>query len=277
MLRRRRRWSRTSPQVMTLLPGDVILTGTPAGVGPMQRRRRGRGRAIAGIGAPRRNPVVDAMSCTPLGRHRHADVRVRFCPSPTGIPHVGLIRTALFNWAYARHTGGTFVFRIEDTDAGPRQPRSPTTSCSTRCAGSAWTGTRAPRSAARTGRTGRASGCDDLRRRARSGCSRPGYAYESLLHHRGGRGPAPRRRPRPEARATTTTDRDLTAEQKAAFRAEGRQPVLRAAGCPTSDLTFDDLVRGEITFAAEHVPDFVIVRGQRRARSTRWSTRSTTR
>ena len=45
------------------------------------------------------------------------DVRVRFCPSPTGTPHVGLIRTALFNWAYARHTGGTFVFRIEDTDA----------------------------------------------------------------------------------------------------------------------------------------------------------------
>lgn len=44
-------------------------------------------------------------------------VRVRFCPSPTGTPHVGLIRTALFNWAYARHTGGAFVFRIEDTDA----------------------------------------------------------------------------------------------------------------------------------------------------------------
>ena len=46
-----------------------------------------------------------------------SDVRVRFCPSPTGNPHVGMIRTALFNWAYARHTGGTFVFRIEDTDS----------------------------------------------------------------------------------------------------------------------------------------------------------------
>src|SRR5207245_7589336 len=44
-------------------------------------------------------------------------VRVRFCPSPTGTPHVGLIRTALFNWAYARHAGGSFVFRLEDTDA----------------------------------------------------------------------------------------------------------------------------------------------------------------
>ncbi len=46
-----------------------------------------------------------------------ATVRVRFCPSPTGSPHVGLARTALFNWAFARHHGGTFVFRIEDTDA----------------------------------------------------------------------------------------------------------------------------------------------------------------
>ena len=45
-----------------------------------------------------------------------AAVRVRFCPSPTGSPHVGLARTALFNWAFARHVGGTFVFRIEDTD-----------------------------------------------------------------------------------------------------------------------------------------------------------------
>src|SRR5256885_5609318 len=43
--------------------------------------------------------------------------RTRFCPSPTGIPHVGLARTVLFNWAYARHHGGTLVFRIEDTDA----------------------------------------------------------------------------------------------------------------------------------------------------------------
>ena len=45
------------------------------------------------------------------------EVRVRFSPSPTGTPHVGMVRTALFNWAYARHTGGKLIFRIEDTDA----------------------------------------------------------------------------------------------------------------------------------------------------------------
>ena len=57
--------------------------------------------------------VTDPQFSTATG----SDVRVRFCPSPTGTPHVGMVRTALFNWAYARHTGGTFVFRIEDTDA----------------------------------------------------------------------------------------------------------------------------------------------------------------
>ncbi len=60
------------------------------------------------------------MSATPDPRTTTAtgaDVRVRFCPSPTGLPHVGLIRTVLFNWAYARHNGGKLVFRIEDTDA----------------------------------------------------------------------------------------------------------------------------------------------------------------
>lgn len=43
-------------------------------------------------------------------------VRVRFAPSPTGFFHIGSARTALFNWLYARHTGGVFILRIEDTD-----------------------------------------------------------------------------------------------------------------------------------------------------------------
>ncbi len=47
-------------------------------------------------------------------------VRVRFAPSPTGYPHVGNIRTALFNWLFARHHGGTFILRIEDTDTARR-------------------------------------------------------------------------------------------------------------------------------------------------------------
>ena len=43
-------------------------------------------------------------------------IRVRFAPSPTGLLHVGNARTALFNWMYAKRTGGKFILRIEDTD-----------------------------------------------------------------------------------------------------------------------------------------------------------------
>ena len=49
-------------------------------------------------------------------------VRVRYAPSPTGFPHVGNIRTALFNWLLARHTGGKFIVRIEDTDVARTVP-----------------------------------------------------------------------------------------------------------------------------------------------------------
>ena len=48
--------------------------------------------------------------------------RVRFAPSPTGFLHVGSARTALFNWLYARATGGTYVLRIEDTDQERNRP-----------------------------------------------------------------------------------------------------------------------------------------------------------
>ncbi|MGZ4784239.1 MAG: glutamate--tRNA ligase, partial [Acidimicrobiales bacterium] len=51
-----------------------------------------------------------------------ADVRVRFAPSPTGYLHIGGARTALFNWLFARHTGGEMLLRIEDTDAERSQP-----------------------------------------------------------------------------------------------------------------------------------------------------------
>ena len=57
-----------------------------------------------------------------LGDLRPDQVRVRFPPSPTGNLHVGNVRSALFNWAFARHYGGTFILRIEDTDVGRNFP-----------------------------------------------------------------------------------------------------------------------------------------------------------
>jgi len=53
-----------------------------------------------------------------------SEVRVRFAPSPTGLLHIGGARTALFNWLYARHNGGKFVLRIEDTDAARNTPEA---------------------------------------------------------------------------------------------------------------------------------------------------------
>ena len=50
--------------------------------------------------------------------------RVRFAPSPTGFLHLGGLRTALFDWLYARHTGGQFILRIEDTDQKRYNPES---------------------------------------------------------------------------------------------------------------------------------------------------------
>jgi glutamyl-tRNA synthetase len=67
------------------------------------------------------NPIARSIfSCVELLKERSSpfsmSTRVRFAPSPTGLLHIGGARTALFNWLYARHTGGTFVLRIEDTD-----------------------------------------------------------------------------------------------------------------------------------------------------------------
>ena len=185
------------------------------------------------------------------------DVRVRFCPSPTGTPHVGLIRTALFNWAYARHTGGTFVFRIEDTDA----KRDSEESYNQLLDAMKWLGMDWDEGVEVGGPHGpyrqseRMATYTDVANRLLEA----GYAYESFStpeeveerHRAAGRDPK---------LGYDGFDRDLTEEQKNAYRAEGRSPVLRIR-MPDEDVTFNDAVRGEITFSPGSIPDYVIVRG----------------
>lgn len=183
-------------------------------------------------------------------------VRVRFCPSPTGTPHVGLVRTALFNWAYARHTGGAFVFRIEDTDAARDSQESYDAILDAlRWLGLDWDegpeigGPHAPY---------RQSQRSDLYRDVIAELLAAGEVYEAYStpeevearHIAAGRNPK---------LGYDNHDRDLTDEQRAAFAAEGRKPVLRLR-MPDTDLTWNDLVRGETTFAAGVVPDFAITR-----------------
>ncbi|WP_432573986.1 glutamate--tRNA ligase [Kineococcus sp. SYSU DK005] len=184
-------------------------------------------------------------------------VRVRFCPSPTGTPHVGLIRTALFNWAYARHTGGKLVFRIEDTDSARDSEESYAQILEAlRWLGLDWDegiDVGGPHEPYRQSR--RRALYDDVVRRLREA----GHLYESFST-------AEEIAARHEAAGRSTAlgydgfDRDLTPEQVAAFREQGREPTLRLRVPQDRDYSFDDLVRGRIEFKAGSFPDPVLVR-----------------
>lgn len=186
-----------------------------------------------------------------------SEVRVRFCPSPTGTPHVGLVRTALFNYAYARHTGGTFVFRIEDTDAA----RDSEESYAAILDALRWLGLEWDEGPEVGGPYGpyRQSQRRDLHLDVVAKLLEAGEAYEAYStpeevearHKAAGRDPK---------LGYDNFDRDLTDEQRAAHRAEGRNPVVRLR-MPDEDLTWDDLVRGETTIKAGTVPDFALTRG----------------
>jgi glutamyl-tRNA synthetase len=185
-------------------------------------------------------------------------VRVRFCPSPTGTPHVGLARTALFNWAFARHHGGTFVFRIEDTDPS----RDTQESYDTLLEVMRWLGLDWDEGPEVGGPYGpyRQSERYDVYRDVTARLLDAGRAYRCYctteeLDERNERARAEGRAPGYDGHC-----RELGSDRVAAYEAEGRKPVVRFR-MPDRPITFDDLIRGEITFQPENVPDFVLVRG----------------
>ncbi len=187
-------------------------------------------------------------------------VRVRFCPSPTGTPHVGLIRTALFNWAFARHAGGVFVFRVEDTDAARDSEESYSQLLDAlRWLGLDWDeGVEVGGPHAPYRQSQRQAIYDDVVARL----VEADLLYESFStpeevearHLAAGRDPK---------LGYDNADRTLTPTQREALRAAGRRPVLRVR-MPEEDITVDDLVRGPVTFPAGSVPDFVVVRADGR-------------
>jgi len=192
----------------------------------------------------------------PFSTATGADVRVRFCPSPTGTPHVGMVRTALFNWAYARHTGGKLVFRIEDTDAA----RDSEESYQQLVEALRWLGIDWDEGVEKGGPHGpyRQSQRGEIYQELIGRLKEAGLVYESFVtpEEMEARNRANGRDPR---QGYDNFERDLTEEQRAAFRAEGRQPSLRLR-VPDTDLGFTDLIRGEITFPAGSFTDFVVVR-----------------
>ena len=184
------------------------------------------------------------------------EVRVRFCPSPTGTPHVGMVRTALFNWAHARHHGGKLIFRIEDTDAA----RDSEESYHQLLDAMRWLGIDWDEGVEVGGPHGpyRQSQRGEIYQDVIAKLKDAGHIYESYStaeeikarHVAAGRDPQ---------LGYDGYDRELTEEQKAAFRAEGREPTWRLR-MPDVDISFTDMVRGEITFKAGSTPDYVVVR-----------------
>ena len=168
-----------------------------------------------------------------------------------------MVRTALFNWAYARHTGGTFVFRIEDTDSARDSEQSYNDLLdSLRWLGMDWDegpevgGPHAPY---------RQSQRMDIYADVAAQLLASGHAYHCYCSQDE---LEERREAAREAGKTPGYDgacRNLTTEQKAAYVSQERSPVVRFR-MPDTDFTWTDLVRGDVTFAAEHVPDYVIVR-----------------
>jgi glutamyl-tRNA synthetase len=185
-----------------------------------------------------------------------SDVRVRFCPSPTGTPHVGLIRTALFNWAYARHTGGKLVFRIEDTDAA----RDSEESYEQILDALRWLRIDWDEGVEAGGPHGpyRQSERTDVYEDVIAKLKESGHVYESFVtpEEMEARNKAAGRDPK---QGYDNHERDLTDAERQAFRDQGREPALRLR-VPDRDLSFQDLVRGEITFKQGTFPDFVVVR-----------------
>ncbi len=191
-------------------------------------------------------------STTPAGT---SGVRVRMAPSPTGSPHVGLARTALFNWAFARHHGGTFVFRIEDTD----KERNTTESYDSLIDLMQWLGLDWDEGPVVGGPYGpyRQSERSEIYADVLTRLRESSYTYDCYCT-----GDEPTARRKAAGSKVMGYDgfcRDLTDEQVAAFQAEGRKPVVRFR-MPDGEIAFDDLVRGEITFQTEFVPDFALCR-----------------
>jgi glutamyl-tRNA synthetase len=168
-----------------------------------------------------------------------------------------MARTALFSWAYARHHGGSFVFRIEDTDAA----RDSEESYGLLVDVMHWLGLDWDEGPEVGGPNGpyrqserMAIYADVAARLLGSGAAYRCYCTTQEVDER-------RAASGVEGGPTGYDNhcRALSEEQVAAFQAQGRAPVIRLR-MPEDPTTFHDLVRGEITFASEHVPDYVIVR-----------------
>jgi glutamyl-tRNA synthetase len=186
-----------------------------------------------------------------------SDVRCRFAPAPSGSIHVGNARSALFSWAFARHHGGAFVLRVEDTDTGRVSEEAfHGVMESLRWLGMDWDEGPDVGGPFRPYRQSQRGDLYDerVRQLLEQGDAYPCYCTPEELEERRRAAQAAGRAPGYDGRCRTLTD-----AERANREAEGRPKVIRFA-MPQRDLIVRDLVKGDVHFAAGALQDFVLVR-----------------
>ena len=187
-----------------------------------------------------------------------SEVRVRFAPSPTGDLHVGNIRTALFDWAYARHTNGKLIFRIEDTDRERVTDEYIQAAIDTlKWLGLNWD--EGPEVGGQYGPYLQSQRLDIYAEWAQKFLDQ-GDAYHCYCS---GDELEERRQLQMKNNQAPGYDgkcRDLSNSQIDEYKTQGRKPVVRMR-MPQGETVFTDAIRGEVKFEHLYVPDFVLVRG----------------
>ena len=178
-------------------------------------------------------------------------VRVRIAPSPTGLLHIGTARTAVFNWLFARHNGGSFILRIEDTDLERSRPEY----TDNIVAGLQWLGL-----AWDEGPSYQSLRLELYRKQVQElldkGLAYRAYDTPDELDAMREAQKASSQAPRYDNR-----HRNLTAEQEAAFVAAGRQAVVRFKIADDREIAWNDLVRGTVSWKGRDLGgDMVIAR-----------------
>lgn len=183
--------------------------------------------------------------------------RVRFAPSPTGELHVGNARTALFNWMFARHHGGSLVLRIEDTD----ESRSALSYQLNLLDDLKWLGLTWDEGPEKDGAYGPYNQserlniyADHLKKLIDADLVYPCYCTEEELEDERQSLILSKRMPRYMGKC-----RNLTVGEREALATSGRKPSYRFK-VPQTTVEFDDLIRGPIKFESDAIGDFIIVR-----------------
>lgn len=186
------------------------------------------------------------------------EVRVRYAPSPTGHLHIGNARTALFNYLYAKNAGGKVVIRIEDTD----EKRNVEGGEQSQLNYLKWLGIEWDESADQGGEYGPYRQMErlDIYKKYVDELLERGLAYKCYMTAEELEAEREAQMVRGEAPKYSGAHRDLTEEQITGFEAEGREPSIRIRVPENHTYTFNDIVRGDITFESSDFGDWVIVK-----------------